>query len=147
MLWKGKSFNKRFYIPGLTENKEIKSWVKKMCSAIRPSIMMPVHRFEVFPENSHHTISAILFDMFDERIAPRKDWRELEISHYINGLYIDAVTMKVKTDNSIHFEYSRGVESTIHPLLACEDVFYMDSDKIDWRGFEHELKLWCIEII
>ena len=147
MLWKENSIQK-IYIPNLTKNKEIKLWIKKLCvSRLTMSDVITAHRFDVFPEHPHHYIVAILYDMFDNRVVPHKEWKEMEISHFINGVHVDAIASKVKSNGSIYFEYTRSFTSTINPILDNEDIFFLDSSKIDWNSFAKQLKLWCIEIV
>ena len=147
MIWKGDSIQK-IYIPNLTKNKEIKLWIKKICvSRLIMSDVITAHRFDIFPEHPHHYIVAILYDMRDNRGVPYRRWKEMEISHFISGARIDAVTAKVKSNGSIYFEYTRSFTSTINPILDNEDIFFLDSSKIDWGSFANQLKLWCIEIV
>lgn len=147
MIWKGDSVRK-IYIPNLTKNKEIKLWIKKLCiSRLIMSDVITAHRFDIFPEHPHHYIMAILYDIHVNMVVPHKEWKEMEISHFISGARIDAVTAKVKSNGSIYFEYTRSFTSTINPILDNEDIFFLDSSKIDWNSFANQLKLWCIEIV
>ena len=146
MNWKYNS-KRKVYIPKLTKNKEIKQYIKNICTHLRNEETISSKIFNVFPVNSFHTISVTVYKMYDNAFIPQKKWKEFEISHFINMSYVDSIEIKLKSNGSIYFEYARPENTLLSSFPDVTDPFYLDSSKINWDKFASELKLWCIEIL
>ena len=151
MDWE-KNSDKKMYIPEFTENKEIKNYIKLLCSRRgenKPLEMKFYEVFHPFPEDSSHYLIVSTFDQYNVDLdGSYVRWTEFQMMHFIKeNTYIDGVEAKLKANNSIYFKYNRSNHEKSSPELWEKEPYYLDSSKINWNKFAEDLKLMVVKLL
>ena len=144
MHWDWNS-SKKIYIPGLTENKELKNYIKIFCS--RPSIGYIGHVCP-FPGESSHFFQIATHNRYSSLKGKPKHHVEFVILHGLEfGRKIDSVSAKLKSNGVVYFSYDRSILIPTGMEEWINEPYYLDSELIDWNEVAEKLKIKIIECL
>ncbi len=147
MYWEMNS-DKKFYVPRLTQNKELKDYIK-LCCLSRRDMLLNYEIFRPFPEKSKHYVIMSTFKSFADQNGAKKEWTEFQILNMLGNWVVDGIEAKVKSNESLQFKYYRSelkIPSSISNLWK-EEPYYINSKMLDWEKLTSEFKMFIISKI
>lgn len=147
MYWEMNS-DKKFYVPKLTQNKELKDYIK-LCCLSRRDMLLNYEIFRPFPEKSKHYVIMSTFKSFVDQNGAKKEWTEFQILNMLGNWVVDGIESKVKSNESLQFKYYRSelkIPSSISNLWE-EEPYYINSKMLDWEKLTSEFKMFIISKI